>query len=151
MAHRTIGQESLAPDGASRSGATLERLSSLVDWQPVVALLARLYPSAKGEPGWPPLSMFKALLLAVWHDVSDVKLAEALEDRASFRRFCGLAAQEATPGRIRCTQHWSTGTTLRRCRLARGWAVPTCSECCAWLASHPTLSRRSSPVAPRPV
>ena len=99
MAHRTIGQESLAPDGASRSGATLERLSSLVDWQPVAVLLARLYPSAKGEPGWPPLSMFKALLLAVWHDVSDVKLAEALEDRASFRRFCGLAAQEATPER----------------------------------------------------
>jgi transposase, IS5 family len=29
--------------------------------------------------------MFKALLLAVWHDLSDVKLADALEDRASFR------------------------------------------------------------------
>ncbi|WP_439577704.1 hypothetical protein [Elioraea sp.] len=27
--------------------------------------------------------MFKALLLAVWHDLSDVKLAEALEDCAS--------------------------------------------------------------------
>jgi IS5 family transposase len=99
MAHRTIGQESLAPDGTSRSTATLERLSSLLDWQPIAALLAPLYPSAKGEPAWPPLSMFKALLLAVWHDLSDVKLAEALEDRASFRRFCGFAAQEATPER----------------------------------------------------
>lgn len=99
MAHRTIGQESLAPDGTSRSGAALERLSSLIDWRPVSALLAPLYPSAKGEPAWPPLSMFKALLLAVWHDLSDVKLAEALEDRASFRRFCGFAAREATPER----------------------------------------------------
>lgn len=99
MAHRTIGQESLAPDSASRSGAALERLSSLIDWRPVAALLATLYPSTKGEPAWPPLSMFKALLLAVWHDLSDVKLAEALEDRASFRRFCGFAAQEATPER----------------------------------------------------
>jgi IS5 family transposase len=92
MAHRTIGQESLAPDGASRSGAALKRLSSLIDWQPISALLVPLHPSAKGEPAWPPLSMFKALLLAVWHDLSDVKLAEALEDRASFRRFCGFAA-----------------------------------------------------------
>jgi IS5 family transposase len=78
MAHRTIGQENLTPDGTSRSGAVLERLSSLIDWQPVAALLAPLYSSAKDEPAWPPLSMFKALLLAVWHDLSDVKLAEAL-------------------------------------------------------------------------
>jgi IS5 family transposase len=43
--------------------------------------------------------MVKALLLAMWHDLSDVKLAEALDDRASFRRFCGFARHEATPGR----------------------------------------------------
>jgi IS5 family transposase len=43
--------------------------------------------------------MFKALLLAVWHDLSDVKRSEALEDRASFRRFCGFAAHEPTPER----------------------------------------------------
>ena len=40
-----------------------------------------------------------ALLLGFWHDLSDVKLAEALEDRASFRRFCGFSASEATPER----------------------------------------------------
>jgi IS5 family transposase len=43
--------------------------------------------------------MFKAMLLAVWHDLSDVKLAEALEDRASFRRFCGFSSSEPTPER----------------------------------------------------
>src|SRR3712207_2399141 len=43
--------------------------------------------------------MFKALLLAVWYDLSDVKLAEALEDRASFRRLCGFASHEPTPER----------------------------------------------------
>jgi IS5 family transposase len=52
-----------------------------------------------GEQGWPPLALFKALLLSVWYDLSDVKLAEALEDRASFRRFCGFAADEPTPER----------------------------------------------------
>jgi IS5 family transposase len=99
MSQRLIGQERLKVDPTSRGGAPLERLSSLIDWQPLAALLAPLYPSAKGEPAWPPLAMFKALLLEVWYDLSDVKLAEALEDRASFRRFCGFAASEPTPER----------------------------------------------------
>ena len=43
--------------------------------------------------------MFKALLLATWHDLFDVALAEALADRASFRRFRGVAGDEATPER----------------------------------------------------
>jgi IS5 family transposase len=45
------------------------------------------------------LALFKALLIAVWYDLSDVKLGEALDDRASFRRFCGFSAQESTPER----------------------------------------------------
>jgi transposase, IS5 family len=55
--------------------------------------------AAKGEPAWPPLALFRALLIAVWYDLSDVKLAEALDDRASFRRFCGFSASEPTPER----------------------------------------------------
>ncbi len=62
-------------------------------------LLAVISASTKGEAGWPPLALFRALLLAVWHDLSDVRLAEAMDDRASFRRFCGFAAQEPTPER----------------------------------------------------
>ncbi len=33
-------------------------------------LLEPLLPG-KGELAWPPLAIFKALLLAVWHDLSD--------------------------------------------------------------------------------
>lgn len=40
--------------------------------------------------------MFRALLHSIWYDLSDVKLAEAFDDRASFRRFCGFSATEAT-------------------------------------------------------
>jgi IS5 family transposase len=39
------------------------------------------------------------MLLAMWHDLSDVKLAEALADPASFRRFCGFTTSEPTPER----------------------------------------------------
>ncbi len=45
------------------------------------------------------MALFRALLIATWHDLSDVRLAEALDDRASFRRFCGFAACEPTPER----------------------------------------------------
>jgi IS5 family transposase len=61
--------------------------------------LCELYPAAKGEKAWPPLAMFKALLLASWYYLSDVVLAKALSDRASFRRFCGFSRDEETPER----------------------------------------------------
>jgi len=38
-------------------------------------------------------------LLAVCYDLSDEKLAETLDDRASFRRFCGFSGAEPTPER----------------------------------------------------
>lgn len=84
---------------ASRAASSLDKLSELITWTPIAQLLEPLYPASKGEPAWPPLAIFKALLLAVWHDLSDVKLAEALADRASFRRFCGFSSTEATPER----------------------------------------------------
>lgn len=99
MVHRVIGQEQLGLAVASRSISSLDRLSALIDWSPVMALLAPVHASAKGEAAWPPLPMFKALLLSVWYDLSDVKLADALDDRASFRRFCGFSGTEDVPER----------------------------------------------------
>lgn len=87
-----IGQERLVIADVSRDASLLDALSELIDWEPIAGLLAPLYPASKGEPAWPPLAMFKALLLAAWHDLPDVRLAEALDDRASFRRFCGFGA-----------------------------------------------------------
>ncbi len=99
MAHRSIGQERFDFAGRTRSASSLDELGKLINWAPVAALLDPLYSATKGEPAWPPLAMFKALLLSIWYDLSDVKLAEALDDRASFRRFCGFSANEATPER----------------------------------------------------
>jgi IS5 family transposase len=100
MARRQIGQEvfTFIADPISHRGS-LDRVSGLIDWSLLDRHLADIYAAAKGEPAWPPLALFRALLLAVWYDLSDVKLAEALEDRASFRRFCGFAAHEPTPER----------------------------------------------------
>ena len=100
MALRRIGQERLAVGGLDpRGGTSLDEVAALVDWDEIDCLLSGISASAKGEPGWPPLALFRALLLATWHDLSDVRLAEALDDRASFRRFCGFAGHEPTPER----------------------------------------------------
>jgi len=97
MARRRIGQETFG-FGVDRTGrnSALDELAGLIDWGPVEHRLGAISCATKGEPAWPPLALFKALLLAVWHDLSDVKLAEALDDRSSFRRFCGFSAEEAT-------------------------------------------------------
>ena len=99
MAYRSIGQERLGFTVSSGSASSLDDLSCLIDWDRVAGILGQVHSSAKGEPAWPPLAMFKALLLSVWYDLSDVKLAEALDDRASFRTFCGFSRTEATPER----------------------------------------------------
>ncbi|TWB03075.1 IS5 family transposase [Gluconacetobacter diazotrophicus] len=99
MAHRSIGQDCLGFCRPDRPTSPLDEIAVLIDWKPIGEMLAPLYPATKGEPAWPPLSMFRAMLLAVWYDLSDVKLAEALDDRASFRRFCGFSPHEPTPER----------------------------------------------------
>jgi IS5 family transposase len=100
MARRRIGQERLTVGGLEpRGGTSLDEVAALVDWAELDRLLAGISASPTGELGWPPLALLRALLLATWHDLSDVRLAEALDDRASFRRFCGFAAHEPTPER----------------------------------------------------
>lgn len=99
MSRRRIGQESFGFGDGGRRPSSLDDLMTLIDWACVDRQLAGISCAAKGEPAWPPLALFKALLLAVWYDLSDVKLAEALDDRASFRRFCGFSGAEPTPER----------------------------------------------------
>src|SRR5215217_1465669 len=83
MARRRIGQEHLrlCDCQSSRTGS-LDVVQGLIDWAAIDRHLALIYASAKGDQAWPPLAVFKALLRAVWYDLSDVKLAEALDDRA---------------------------------------------------------------------
>ncbi len=77
--------------------ATLERLSAEVKWYRFEKLLARLRPAGPGRPPKDAVMMLKALLLQQWYGLSDADLEEALNDRLSFRRFVGLALEEAAP------------------------------------------------------
>jgi IS5 family transposase len=99
--------EAFLPSGFGRN-ARLERISALLDWGPIEALVRRVRPGTTGRPPYRALAMVRALLLQQWYGLSDPGLEEALSDRVSFRRFCGLTLEEPTPDE----------TTLCRFRLA---------------------------------
>lgn len=81
-----------------KAGNRLELIDQQVDWSSIEALLPPPKPATSpGRPPYPPLAMFKALLLAQWYQLSDPGLDEALADRLSFRHFCGFPLDEETP------------------------------------------------------
>ena len=77
--------------------ARLERLTQLIDWGPLAALVGDLHAAPRGRPSYPPLLMVKVLLLQQWYQASDPAMEEALWERLSFRRFVGLGLQDAAP------------------------------------------------------
>ncbi|WFU11271.1 IS5 family transposase (plasmid) [Rhizobium sp. CB3090] len=100
MAMKRTGQFSFADALMPASGGNqrLDRLSGLVKWYRFEKVLQRLRNDvAAGRPAYPPLIMFKALLLQSLYGLSDMELEEALYDRLSFRRFVGLSLGEAVP------------------------------------------------------
>ena len=83
--------------GYGKVGGFLDRIEQGFDWSAFEALLSPIHGSAMGAPGYPPLTMFKILLLQQWHTLSDPAAEEAVRDRLSFRRFCGLPLDMETP------------------------------------------------------
>lgn len=80
----------------SRRKDQLSQINGLVDWGEVEDLV-RFRSGRTGRPPYPPLVLFKALLLQRWYGLSDEALEDALYDRLSFRRFVGLGVEEAIP------------------------------------------------------
>ncbi|MBV9510029.1 MAG: transposase, partial [Caulobacteraceae bacterium] len=102
MAVRKTGELGFADAVLAARGSQgcddLARIDGLVDWRRIEALLSGLVkPRAKGEAAYPPLVLFKALLLQRWHGLSDPQLEAALSDRLSFLRFCGLSLEDRVP------------------------------------------------------
>src|SRR5579863_4095710 len=100
MSRRDLNQPSFVDamvSGYGRSGGFLDRIEQAFDWSAFEALVGSIHASKRGAPGYPPLAMFKILLLQQWHTLSDPAAEEAVRDRLSFRRFCGLPLEVETP------------------------------------------------------
>ncbi len=100
MSRRCFSQPSLADafiKAYSKGSGFLEDLLKTIEWSAFEVLFARINANAKGAPGYPPLTMFKIVLLQQWYNLSDPQAEEAVRDRLSFRRFCGIPLDAETP------------------------------------------------------
>ena len=76
----------------------LDGIESLLDWSRLEALLPQGEDRrATGRPGYPALTLLRALLLGLWYDLSDVKLSQALARDLLFRKFCRLELDQGAP------------------------------------------------------
>ena len=83
-----------------QSNIFLDKINQFIDWKHIDKLLKKKYKktfSADGRPAYPPLPMFKLLLLERWYGLSDPGLEEALNDRISFIRFSGFSLTSSLP------------------------------------------------------
>lgn len=99
MSWKIMEQRSLA-DGMLVDHHALHELDDvhqLIDWSRVEGLLSGIHNRAKGEKAWPPLLMFKALLLQSWYTLSDPGLEKQLARDLLFRRFVGLDLSSSVP------------------------------------------------------
>jgi IS5 family transposase len=99
MAWKNTKQLSLADALASEHSAlkVLDEVHDLIDWERIEGMLSCIHANKKGEQAWPPLLMFKAMLLQSWYNLSDPKLEEQLARDLLFRRFVGLGLADSVP------------------------------------------------------
>jgi IS5 family transposase len=101
MAHRRVGEagfvDGMVSHRGKRDGETLQRVSALINWAAIDQKIGPLYPSRTGELAYPPLVMFKILLLQAWYGLSDPEMENAMDDRLSFGRFAGLSLEDEVP------------------------------------------------------
>ena len=119
--------------------ARLERLTQLIDWAPLAALVAGLHAAPVGRPSYPPLLMVKVLLLQQWYQASDPAMEEALWERLSFRRFVGLGLQDDAPDH-------STISRFRTRLTAAGGAEPLFAAVEQQLAARGMLVKQGTLV-----
>ena len=75
----------------NRSLDTLMNMNDIIDWSKIESILLKYYKigtSKEGADAFPPLMLFKALLLQKWFRIpSDPELESQINDRISFKKF----------------------------------------------------------------
>lgn len=82
-------------------GNQLLALHDLLDWTQIERLLQRIHKrdwtQGGGPNPYPPIQMFKAMLLGHWHSLSDQGLVDSLRVRLDFMVFSGFGLDSELP------------------------------------------------------
>ena len=99
MAWKNIKQRSFADDLIVNHPAVeeLDDVHDLINWTRIESLLSHIHTKVQGEKAWPPLMMYKGLLLQSWYGLSDPALEKQLARDLLFRRFVDLSLSESVP------------------------------------------------------
>jgi len=85
----------------NRSLKTMEKMDKAINWSRVNSVLMSHYvvgTSSEGADAYPPLLLFRGLLLQKWfHINSDPELENQINDRLSFKKFLGLSFSKPSP------------------------------------------------------
>jgi IS5 family transposase len=85
----------------NRNLKTLEQMNKLIDWPRVENILNKHYTIGKSDEGadaYPPLMLFKCMLLQKWFRIpSDPELESQINDRISFKKFLNLNFDMPSP------------------------------------------------------
>ena len=75
----------------------LDDIDEIIDWTAMERQLTPHYSSKRGQPAYPPLMLFKVLLLQAWYNLSDPAMEKQLARDLLFRRFAGLSLSDTVP------------------------------------------------------
>ena len=75
----------------------LDGVEAVLDWSKLEGLMSGIYSAPTGRSSYPSLTMFRALLLGIWYNLSDVQLSKCLARDLLFRKFCHLELGHETP------------------------------------------------------
>jgi len=85
----------------NRSLETMEKLNKAINWLKVQEILLNHYTvgtSGEGADAYPPMLLFKCLLLQKWFRInSDPELENQINDRLSFKKFLNLSFDKPSP------------------------------------------------------
>lgn len=75
----------------------LVAIDQAVDFSFIHDEVKALYSPDQGRPSYPPETLFRALVLGIWANLSDVQLAQQLRFNVLFRWFCRIGWDDPVP------------------------------------------------------
>jgi transposase len=83
---RFIGLSHIQNGKSYKSLSELDDVHNIINWSEIEQTLSNLYSSKTGASAYPPIMMFKILILQAWYALSDEALEKQIARDLMFRR-----------------------------------------------------------------
>lgn len=96
LGYKTFGQQTFWDVRGSQRETRLDRLAGQIDFEVFRPELESAFPPHQlGQSKYPPLFLFKVMLLQKWYGLSDEGVEANIADRQSFKRFLGMSSTDS--------------------------------------------------------